>query len=202
MKTRRRLSVVRGTVAAAVVAGGVLAGAVAQADTAFGPIQVLNHAKTSDGKCLDVKSEDIERTPLHARVQAWDCSGASEQQWSSHPYAQVPVGEFGVLETLYQIKNLRTGECMEITGDGSLVTGVQADEVPCGTGSIASIANQLWIESPSGRGDQLSTWAAATGGASLCLDLKGDSNENGTPIQQWTCNGTLAQVFGGALLSS
>ena len=188
-----------GTLAAAVMVGGGLGGGVAQADTAFGPIQVLNFAKASDGKCLDVKSEDIERTPLHARVQAWDCSGASEQQWSSHPYAQIPAGEFGVLETLYQIKNLRTGMCMEITSDGSLVTGVQADEVPCGTGSIDAIASQLWIESPSGRGYQVVTWASASADRPLCLDLKGDSNDNGTPIQQWTCNGTLAQVFGGSL---
>lgn len=190
-------------VAGAAVAAAFMAATVgvphAAADTSYGPIRVLNHAVASDGKCVDVKSEDIEQTPVHARVQAWDCSGASEQQWSSHPYTQVPTGEFGTLQTLYQIKNLRTGMCLEIKPEGSLVAGVQADVVPCATGSADTIANQLWEEQPSGRGFVVSTWSAARANAALCLDLKGGSDSNGTPIQQWTCNQSTAQVFGGSL---
>ncbi|MFG1807654.1 RICIN domain-containing protein [Streptomyces sp. NPDC049040] len=194
----RQARMVGAAVAAAFMAGttGVTHAA---ADTSYGPIRVLNHAVAQDGKCLDVKSEDIARTPVHARVQAWDCSGVSEQEWSSHPYAQVPTGEFGTLQTLYQIKNLRTGMCLEIKAEGSLVAGVQADVVPCAGGSADTIADQLWEEQPSGRGFVVQTWSAARVNALLCLDLKGNSNDNGTPVQQWTCNGSTAQVFGGSL---
>ncbi|MGW1541304.1 ThuA domain-containing protein [Streptomyces sp. NPDC002309] len=40
------------------------------------------------------------------------------------------------------------------------------------------------------------TWYSATNGASgACVDARAAATANGTPIQQYTCNGTLAQQF-------
>jgi len=200
-KTSKIFSGVLGVLTAGAAVATTLGGGVAQADTSYGPIRVLTGTTISASSCLDVKTEDIAKTPVHARVQLWDCHGVSEQQWSSHPYATVtlPGGEFGSFnETFYQIRNQRTGYCLEIP-NGTLTTGVQADVVPCGTGAPESISNQLWAETPFSRGFVLNPFSAVKAGVGRCLDLKGSNNDNGTPIQQWTCNQTNAQVFGGSL---
>jgi hypothetical protein len=176
---------------------------VADADTGFGPIYAYN----GSNRCLDVRKQD-NYYAANARVQIWDCTGALEQQWASHFFGVTPpAGEFGTRETLYQIINERSGMCMEVrTGD--LTAGRQVDQVPCGTGSIDDIANQLWdagqiasFSNGTGR-FSLSPWSAMRSHAAYCLDIRGGSGDNSSLLQQFQCTYHWNQLFSGSIAAA
>jgi pectate lyase len=144
-------------------------------------------------KCLDLRTQDGVNSP-HARFQLWSCSGALEQQFRSRPYYHLYGSRW-----LYQIVNLRSGMCMEVR-DGRTTAEAQIDQFPCATsGAVDGVTSrQLWLVTRfNGRSlYQLQPWS----NTAMCLDVKGSENGNGVKIQQYPCNNTRAQMWGGNAL--
>jgi hypothetical protein len=97
---------------------------------------------------------------------------------------------------LYQVVNLLSQKCMEMR-NANLSNGTQVDQFTCGAGSIDSISTQLWALGGASRTgySSLRPWSALRLGANMCLDVRGGDNDNGTMIEQWTCNGGDNQQF-------
>jgi hypothetical protein len=123
----------------------------------------------------------------HTRVFEWGCNGHPDQHWALHFYANAPDGS-----ALYQIINQQSGKCMEVIDD-NLNNGTPVDQITCGTGSTDALATQLWESFP--LSEMLSPWSALRRGWDFCLDIRGGSNSDGTPIEQWSCNGGDNQKF-------
>src|ERR1043165_7324488 len=145
MRFTRKLAVlvVASCTAAALAVVGF--GTAANADTPNGDLRPTSGSITgpfTHVKCLDLRAQDGFNNP-NARFQQWDCSGANEQQFHSHPYFHL----FG--DTwLYQLVNLRSGMCMEVR-DGLTTPGAQIDQFPCATSGVVDTVNarQLWLGS-------------------------------------------------------
>ncbi|MEV0354393.1 ThuA domain-containing protein, partial [Nonomuraea sp. NPDC050680] len=109
------------------------------------------------GRCLDVNGAS-QTNGAQARI--WDCSGQSNQQWTS-----TSAGEL----------RASGGKCLDVNGAGT------AD----GSGVIIwdcnGQNNQKWRVNADG------TITAV--GANKCLDVSGAGTANGTKVQIWTCNG-------------
>lgn len=198
MKIRRALAAMVGAALAAAVLA-VVPGGVAHADTVWESIDAW---QGTDLKCLDVRKQD-DYYRAGARIQIWDCSGALEQQWMWHPYPEQtpPQGEFGIRSTLYQVKSLRSGMCMEVRNGDTITFDRQVDQMPCGSGSIDSISQQLWLRGPmddEGR-VSLSPWSAVRANVSRCLDIVGGSTDNGSMLQQYPCTYNWNQRFATAI---
>jgi hypothetical protein len=201
MNIRHRVTGVIGAVVAA--AGVVVApSGGANADQAYGipdatPRPIFT--STAGNRCLQVGPAD-NYFLNNARIQQWTCSGAPEQQWSVNAYAtaNLPSG----LATLYQIKNQRSGMCMEVrSGGANAYVHADMDQTYCGTGSVGSMDSQLWLVTgaPDGvRGPwTLNPWSAVSRGSTMCVDVANASGNNGAWITQYFCNGTNAQRFTG-----
>jgi hypothetical protein len=193
--SRKAAGRVVGSLAAAVLAV-VGFGAPASADTPNGELRPLSGAFTGpfvEAKCLDLRAQDGFNNP-HARLQQWDCSGSLEQQFHAHPYYHLYGNTW-----LYQFVNLRSGMCMEVR-DGLTTAGAQIDQFPCATSGVVDSGNrrQLW-EVTRFNGTGLYQVQPESNTA-MCLDVKNSDNSNGAKIQQWPCNGTGAQRWGGVSL--
>jgi hypothetical protein len=80
----------------------------------------------------------------------------------------------------FPMLKLRSGssfQCLQPVG-GSIEPGAAIVQEPCNSDPA-----QLWRQDPVG--DNLFHYVNAASG--LCLDARGGAN-NGTPVQQWTCN--------------
>jgi hypothetical protein len=82
----------------------------------------------------------------------------------------------------FQVISQRSQLCMEVR-DSSLSAGAQVDQFLC-----AWDANQLWRFVYAGGSNILVNMNSG-----MCLDVSGASNDNFAKIQQWYCNGTVAQ---------
>jgi hypothetical protein len=136
--------------------------------------QIMNQRS---GKCLDKMSEDGNRDD--ARVQQWHCSGANEQKWQLYYDA----------DGYWQIYNVTAGaKCLSgyhrFNGNGVPVVMSW-----CGQGE-----NQQWtltktIDFP------IPYYTFRDRLTGRCLDVPNASPEAGVPMQEWECNGTVAQNF-------
>ena len=205
MRIRRSLARVL-CVAAMVTGLTAVVGGVAHADTEWGSI---TPASASIGglftnfKCLDLRAQDGFTNP-NARIQQWDCSGANEQQWQSHPYAWVQLPGSGIFRLAYQIKSLRSGMCVEVRGSGT-VSGTQVDQNYCAPdgGSADSSPTQLWIATTAEPNTfALQPWSAVRISAPLCMDVRGNTTDNGAMIQVFSCRNQPNQEYFGAPLTS
>lgn len=180
-----------GMVAAAAVAGVTMwgGGGVASAADRFFELQPASGQPTFPWQSADCVALDQSEGFFsnHTRVFEWGCNGHPDQHWALHFYANAPDGS-----ALYQIMNQQSGKCMEVVDD-NLNNGTRVDQFTCGAGSIDSIATQLWESLPLSQ--ELLPWSALRQGWFLCLDVRGGDSSNGTPLEQWSCNGGDNQKF-------
>ncbi|MFI2207244.1 non-reducing end alpha-L-arabinofuranosidase family hydrolase, partial [Streptomyces sp. NPDC020192] len=135
------------------------------------------HAATSgalrgagSGRCLDVpNASQTDGTYL----QIWDCSGGSNQQWTSTDSNQLTV--YG-------------NKCLDVPGHAT-TAGTRVQIWTCTGG-----ANQQWRVNSDG------TIVGVESG--LCLDVTGSGTANGTSVEIWTCNGGSNQKWTGLSTST
>jgi hypothetical protein len=132
-----------------------------------------------NGKCLDVATQN------NYIVQLWNCTNAPEQNWI---YGD-PILIEGV--RYIQIVNWRNSTCLDVAG-GSRDAWVPVVVNPCVAIDMATDSSQLWAPMYAGS-PAISTLVNRHSG--LCLDLYMNNSRNGTPIQQYPCNWTSAQVW-------
>ncbi len=158
--SRRQLSAVLTAVIAALVAlAATLVADPAHADTSG----ALRGA--GSGRCLDVPNfSQTDGTYL----QIYDCSGGTNQQWTSTSSGQLTV--YG-------------GKCLDVP-DHATAAGTKVEIWTCNGGS-----NQQWRVNSDG------TVVAVESG--LCLDVTGGATANSTAVEIWTCNGRSNQQWTG-----
>ncbi|WP_329485152.1 non-reducing end alpha-L-arabinofuranosidase family hydrolase [Kitasatospora sp. NBC_01246] len=157
---RGHLSVVLTAVLAAVVAlAAMLVANPAQAATG----SALRGA--GSGRCLDVQNAgQADGTSL----QIYDCSGGTNQQWTSTSTNQLTV--YG-------------NKCLDVPGHAT-TAGTRVQIWTCSGG-----ANQQWRVNSDG------TIVGVESG--LCLDVTGAGTANGTAVGIWTCTGAANQKWTG-----
>ncbi|MBD0688963.1 non-reducing end alpha-L-arabinofuranosidase family hydrolase [Streptomyces sp. CBMA123] len=158
--SRRPLSAVLTAVVAVVAAlAALLVATPAQAD-AGGALR-----GAGSGRCLDVpNSGQADGTSL----QIYDCSGGTNQLWTSTSDNQLTV--YG-------------GKCLDVPGHAT-TAGTRVQIWTCSGG-----ANQQWRVNSDG------TIVGVESG--LCLDVTGAGTANGTAVEIWTCNGGGNQKWSG-----
>ncbi|ACU72644.1 Ricin B lectin [Catenulispora acidiphila DSM 44928] len=118
---------------------------------------------TASGRCADVPNST---QTLGTQVQLWDCSGATNQQWTA-----TSAGELRVY----------SGDCLDAYGKGT-TPGTKVAIWSCN-----GQTNQQW---------RLNADGTITGVQSgLCLDATGAATANGTLLELWTCNGQSNQQW-------
>jgi beta-glucanase (GH16 family) len=111
-------------------------------------------------------------------VQQWTCGGdQSNQQWQFTPTDS----------GYYTVTSRNAGLVWDVTG-GPGATGVG---VPIQLWSYGGGTNQQWMPVSLGNG----TYRFVARNSGLCLDVPSASTANGMQLQQYTCNGTVAQAF-------
>jgi hypothetical protein len=169
-------------------------GGVANADTPWADMRPVFSASASglfdSDECVALDSNDGFYNN-NTRVFQWNCNGHNDQQWSAHYYGTTPTGL-----ALYQIINLQSRKCMEVR-NANTVSGTVVDQFTCGSGSIDSISNQLWVarHQNNNNASYLLPWSAVRMGSSMCLDVTGADNGDGVLLEQWACNGGENQQF-------
>lgn len=137
------------------------------------------------GKCLDAGDMTV-----GSQLMIWDCIDLPQQQWG---YSQDAVG-IGFQYSIYLASN---------EFDASLCLGVEAEswqEVGAGNadgnGSPVQVTecqqlpSQLWygFEHAVRPFEDIYATLTVKGHEDFCLDLAGQSTDNGTPVQIWTCD--------------
>jgi hypothetical protein len=115
------------------------------------------------GRCLDVPNSS---TTNGTQVQLYDCSGGSNQRWTSTSSRQLTV--YG-------------NKCLDASGQGAS-NGTAVIIWDCN-----GQANQQWNVNANG------TITGVQSG--LCLDANGAGTANGTKIIIWSCNGGANQQW-------
>ncbi|MER6829227.1 PHB depolymerase family esterase [Streptosporangium sp. NPDC000563] len=115
------------------------------------------------GRCLDVVGASQANG---AAVHIWDCSGQSNQRWTS-----TAAGELRVYG----------GKCLDVNGAGT------ADGSTVIIWDCNGQNNQKWRLNADG------TITAV--GANKCLDVSGYGTANGTRVQIWSCTGATNQKW-------
>jgi hypothetical protein len=131
-----------------------------------------------NGKCVD---DEAWGTANGAKVIQWPCGNQQyNQEWQFQPtdsgYYRVMVRHAPWLG-------------LDVTG-GPGATGNAVKTQLWGVGTPAG-ANQQWL--PVSLGNGFFKLVARHSGK--CLDVPGQSTTNGVQLQQWDCNGTVAQGF-------
>ncbi|NUP49974.1 MAG: GDSL family lipase [Catenulispora sp.] len=115
------------------------------------------------GRCVDVPGST---QTLGTQVQLWDCTGATNQQWTA-----TSAGELRVYGS----------DCLDAYGKGT-TPGTKVAIWSCN-----GQTNQQW---------RLNADGSITGVQSgLCLDATGAGTANGTLLELWTCNGQSNQKW-------
>ncbi len=117
-------------------------------------------------KCLDAYQQGtVNGTPM----QIWTCNSQANQLFTDPVPVNVPM----------MIK-ISTGRCVAAkqggTVDGTIVHLYDCD------GGVA----QIWTRTPAGE---------LRGPGDKCMDVVGGTNNTGSRIQTWTCNGSAGQKF-------
>ena len=108
-------------------------------------------------RCLDVPGAATTNGTL---LQIWDCSGGTNQQWTSLSNGELQV--YG-------------NKCLDVPNHAT-AAGTRVEIWDCNGG-----ANQQWTLNSNG------TVVGRESG--LCLDVTGAGTANGTAVEIWTCNG-------------
>ena len=116
-----------------------------------------------------------------ARVQLWDQSGVSQQDWIVFNPGTNPDGPFEII-------NDRSRKCLDMAIDGPIGNGTRVQQWECSKAS-----NQQWR---AGRfSDSFSAWVELRNmrDPSLCLDVTNVNYANGALLQVWKCSGAWNQ---------
>ncbi len=139
--------------------------------------QIVN---VNSGSCLDVSNFG---TALGTSLDQWTCgNGQANQQWQFVPTAN----------GFYQVNSRFVAMSWNITGG----TGTTTDGSPIQLWSYGGASNEQWKPvyiSTDSNGHNVFKFIAESDG--LCLDVPGASTLNGQQLDQYSCNGTNAQVF-------
>jgi len=129
----------------------------------------------NDGSCVD---DENWGTADGSLVQQYTCGGGqANQQWQFTPTS----GGY------YYVTSRQANLVWDVTGGaGATGTGVKIQLWSYGGGT-----NQQWL--PVSNGDGTYHFVARNSG--LCLDVPSASTANGVQLQQYTCNGTVAQSW-------
>ncbi|GJF33667.1 extracellular exo-alpha-L-arabinofuranosidase [Kitasatospora sp. NE20-6] len=158
--SRRQLSVVLTAMVAAVVAlAAMLVAGPAQAATS-GALRGV-----ASGRCLDVSNASQSDGAL---LQIYDCSGGTNQLWTSTSGSQLTV--YG-------------NKCLDVPGHAT-TAGTRVQIWAC-----SGAANQQWRVNSDG------TIVGVESG--LCLDVTNSGTANGSAVEIWTCNGGSNQKWTG-----
>merc|ERR1719446_1094280 len=124
-----------------------------------------------------------------SQLMIWDCDDVPQQQWG---YSQDSVG-IGYLYSIYLADSASDATLCLGVGDEAW-QDVQAGTVdgngtPIQVTECKDLANQLWygFEDPVRPYEDIYATLMVKGHEDFCLDLSGQSTDNGTPIQIWTC---------------
>jgi Ricin-type beta-trefoil lectin domain-like len=164
----------RTVVVCAVVAALLLPAAQARAD--IGQYGALREQQT--GRCLDVPSPfPWSGYDNGDKLQVWSCNYQSQQLWRFQYVRSAGA------RLLYHIQVARNGKCLDIDAGRIHDNGVRAQQWDCWNGD-----NQLWYFGAS----NASGWHQlinVASGKCLDADISGGGIWDGTPVQQWDCNG-------------
>jgi hypothetical protein len=82
-------------------------------------------------------------------------------------------------------------------GNDNTLNGTQVDQFTCHTsGDITAADTPLWrLGDANGTYKVMQPWSALRVGARMCLDIFNGDDDNGTKVEQWTCNGGRNQEF-------
>lgn len=141
--------------------------------------------QTTSGKCMDVTNGS---TADGAIIQQWSCNGTNAQFFVYEKKGTFTLPGNSLL-SLYEIRNLASGKCLEIQG-GSTSAGARVAQATC-TGSSQQRFG-MTIDWATGI---LRMHPQTVSGVSMCVDVVGGSTANGAQLQQWPCNSTAAQAF-------
>jgi glucose/arabinose dehydrogenase len=137
-------------------------------DPASAPALQQLTKKASPNMCIDVPGAS---TTPGTQLQLWECNRTNAQMWQ---LVQKTTGQFEVR---------RAGTNLCFAAPGSAFAGLV--QATCNNSS----AQRFHAETLPG-GVQLRRV-----GTDLCADVINNSNDFGTPIHLFTCNGTAAQIF-------
>jgi hypothetical protein len=115
------------------------------------------------GRCIDISGSS---TTNGTQAQLWDCTGGTNQRWTSTASKQLMV--YG-------------NKCLDASGKGT-TNGTAAVIWDCNGGT-----NQQWNINSNG------TITGVQSG--LCLDASGQGTANGTKLQLWSCTGGSNQQW-------
>jgi len=130
-----------------------------------------------NGLCVDDSgNRQVDGNP----VVQWTCHNQENQQWQ---FVATGGGYYGVISRRAPWQTLDVTGGAGATGDGAKI--------------------QLWGWGPPGGANQQWKPVSLGGGrykliarhSGKCLDVPGQTTELGVQLQQWTCNGTVAQSF-------
>lgn len=173
---------------------------------------------TSLGRCLDIKGDS---TASGTQVELWDCNGVGGQKWVQQANGTLLNPQSGLCltdpgdnttnGTVLDIEactggasqqfavtgghpiNAPGGKCVDVSGDDQW--GVWSDIPVQMWDCLTSAADQHWVYYPDGTLRTLTH----------CLDIDGNSTEQGTEIGLFNCNGVGGQQWvqqaDGALLN-
>ncbi|MFI6116713.1 non-reducing end alpha-L-arabinofuranosidase family hydrolase, partial [Kitasatospora sp. NPDC051164] len=120
---------------------------------------------TGSGRCLDVPGAGQTDGTF---LQIWDCTGGTNQQWTSTDSNQLTV--YG-------------NKCLDVPGHAT-TAGTRVEIWSC-----SGAANQQWRVNSDG------TIVGVESG--LCLDVSGAGTADGTAVQLWNCTGAGNQKWTG-----
>jgi len=125
----------------------------------------------NSNKCLDVPGSS---TSPGVQLQQWSCSGGNNQR-----YTLTYVGD-----GYYRLVNVNSGLALQVRSFGiSANWAIEQAEAHGGD-------NQMFRLEASGSGYRLKPRHAY-----MCMDVAGSSTSDGALLQQYSCNGSNAQVF-------
>lgn len=141
----------------------------------------LKSAVSTD-KCLDAGG-----MVLGSQLQIWDCVDLPQQQWGYDQAGEgVPTnGNLGLTYTIYLLEDQSDAtKCLGLADSSPYANGAPIQVAEC-----TQADNQLWYGFETAVEPYQDTYATLTvsGHEDFCLDLPGQSTDNGTPIQIWTC---------------
>jgi len=126
--------------------------------------------------CLDIKAQD---PPGNAQVEEWHCHGGDNQRFHVAP----SISRSGLMGD--QIFDTSRRNCLTVPSPNESAVGADVRMAPCIGGD-----NQLWTLVQIATG-----YLIVQTRSNLCLDARNSSWDDGTHIQQYTCNGTSAQQW-------
>lgn len=145
-------------------------------------------ASAASGRCLTAPATAAYQV---TQMIIQDCAGASSQSWTFYPDSPAtaaapapttPLAANGVIQGTLRLGFATTsGGPLCLDNDSGTTAGTPAIVYPC----TANNNNQQWYLYPDGTVRALSS--------GLCLDVYGGAIANGTPLDQWTCNGQTNQ---------